>query len=88
MYSTGVLSNLLYAWSNVALSLIYVFYFTFILLLVKYWKKLTREVVESPSLEVFKKHGDVAVRDMISGHRGDGLMVGLRDLHGHLFQTY
>ena len=85
MYSTGVLSNLLYAWSNVALSLIYVFYFTFILLLVKYWKKLTREVGESPFLEVFKKCVDGALRDMVSGHGGAGLMVGLSDLSG-LFQ--
>ena len=33
------------------------------------------------SLEVFKKHRDVALRDMmVGGHGGDGLMVGLDDL--------
>lgn len=32
---------------------------------VKYWNKLTREVVEPPSLKVFKKHIDVALQDMI-----------------------
>ena len=30
-------------------------------------------VVESPSLEVFRSHGDVALRDVVSGHRGGGL---------------
>ena len=42
-------------------------------------------VLESPSLEMFKNHGDVTVRDMISGHGGDGLMAGLNDVSG-LFQ--
>ena len=43
---------------------------------------LPRKVVESLSLEVFKKHVGVAVRDMVSRH---GLVVGLDDLRG-LFQ--
>ena len=30
-------------------------------------------MVESPSLEVFQNRGDVALRDMDSGHGGGGL---------------
>ena len=41
--------------------------------------------MESPSLGVFKKRGDVALRDVVSGHGGDGWMVGLDGLSG-LFQ--
>ena len=37
-------------------------------------------VVGSPSLEVFKSCGDAALRDVVSGHGGDGLMIGLNDL--------
>jgi len=47
--------------------------------------RLLREVVKSPSLEVFKNSGDVALRDMVSGHGGVGLVVQLDDLRG-LFQ--
>ncbi|KAK4831291.1 hypothetical protein QYF61_016761 [Mycteria americana] len=32
---------------------------------VKHWRRLPREVLESPSLEVFKRHVDMALRDMV-----------------------
>jgi len=34
--------------------------------------RLSSEVVESPSLEVFQNHGNVALRDVVSGHSRDG----------------
>ena len=40
-------------------------------------------MIKLPFLEVFKKRADVALRDMVSGHGGDGWMVGLDDLSGH-----
>ena len=48
--------------------------------------RLHREVVESPSLEVFQSRVDVALRDVVSRHGGDGLAVGPGDLRG-LFQS-
>ena len=41
--------------------------------------------MESASLEVFKNRVDVALRDVVSGHGGDGLAVALGYLRG-LFQ--
>ena len=32
---------------------------------VRHWQGLSREVVESLSLEMLKKHGDVALRDVV-----------------------
>ena len=34
---------------------------------VRSWHKLPREALESPCLEVFKKHSDVVLRNMVSG---------------------
>jgi len=42
-------------------------------------------VVESPSLEVFKKHADMHFGTWFSRHGGAGLMAGLDGLRG-LFQ--
>ena len=50
--------------------------------LVRLWKRLPRAVVESSSLEMFKKHGDVAMRDVVLWYGGDGLTVALDDLSG------
>ena len=47
--------------------------------------QLPREVVGSLSMEVLQSHGDVALRDVVSGHGGGGPTVGLGNLRG-LFQ--
>ena len=39
--------------------------------------RMPREVVGSPSLRVFRKRGDVALRDTVGGHGGGGLELGL-----------
>ena len=41
--------------------------------MVRHWNRLPRDVVDSQS----KKKVEVAQRDMVSGHGGDGLMVDL-----------
>ena len=52
---------------------------------VRQWHRLPREVMESLTLEVFRIHVNVALRDVVSRHGGDGLVVGLDDLSS-LFQ--
>jgi len=32
---------------------------------VRHWNRLPREVVDSPSLEAFRKHVDMALKDMV-----------------------
>ena len=39
---------------------------------VMHWHRLPRAVVEPPSLEVFRNHVDVALRDAVSGLMGMG----------------
>ena len=43
---------------------------------VRQWHRLPGEGGESPSLEVFKKRVDVALRDVASGQGGGGMVVG------------
>jgi len=41
--------------------------------MVMHWHGLPIGVVESLSLEVFKNHGNMALRDMVSGHGANRL---------------
>jgi len=52
---------------------------------VRHWHRLPKEGGELLSLEAFKKCEAVALKDTVSGHGGDGLMIGRSDLSG-LFQ--
>jgi len=49
---------------------------------VMHWHRMPRGGVESPCLEVFKQPVDVAPRDVVLGHGGDGLAVGPHHLRG------
>ena len=52
----------------------------------RHWHGLLREVGDSPSLEGFKEHGDVALRDTASGH-GEGrlwLDLGISEVFSNL----
>ena len=47
---------------------------------VLHWHRLPREVVESPSMEVFKNRMDVALRDVVIGHGEMGWWLDLKML--------
>jgi len=51
---------------------------------VRYWNGVPRKVM---FLEVLKKCGDVALRDVVSGRGGNVFMVGPDDLSGHFLPT-
>ena len=47
---------------------------------VRQWHRLPGDVVKSLSLEVFKKHAGVVLRNVADRHEDDGLGVGRDDL--------
>jgi len=47
---------------------------------VLHWHRLPGEVVNPLSLEVLKNCVDVALRDVVSGHGGDGLVFGMNEI--------
>jgi len=51
--------------------------------------QLPREVVGSPSLEVFRSCGDAALRAVVSGHGGVGWIIleGFSDSHDSVILT-
>jgi len=49
-----------------------------------HWHRLPREVVGSPSLEVFQNHGDVALRDVARGDGEVGLDLGISEVFCNL----
>lgn len=46
-----------------------------------HWSRLPRKVLESPSLDVFKRHWDMAFGNMVWGNYS-GAMIGLNDPEG------
>ena len=54
---------------------------------VRHWHRLLRVMMENPSLEVFRNHGDVAHGDMVSGHGGDGVGLGILEVFSNLHDS-
>jgi len=49
---------------------------------VRQWHRLPREVMQTRSLEVFRKDRDLALKNVVSGHSEDGKTVGQDNLRG------
>lgn len=50
--------------------------------MVRQWHRLPREVMQTRSLEVFRKDRDLALKNVVSGHSEDGKTVGQDNLRG------